>query len=73
MPSNLKQFKEKAFAKPGVLATYDELAEEFAFLDEVLKARSKTGDTQVADVGTASIPTCVNSKSGAPNNHRGVL
>jgi predicted transcriptional regulator len=44
--SNLQQFKKKALAKPGVSAAYDELAEEFAFLDEVLKARSKTGLTQ---------------------------
>ncbi len=46
MPSNLQQFKKKAFAKPGVRAAYDELTEEFAFLDEVLKARTKTGLTQ---------------------------
>lgn len=46
MPSNLQQFKKKAFAKPSVRAAYDELAEEFAFLDEVLKARTKTGLTQ---------------------------
>ena len=46
MPSNLQQFKKKAFAKPGARAAYDELAEEFAFLDEVLKARTKTGLTQ---------------------------
>ena len=46
MPSNLQQFKKTALAKPGVRAAYDELAEEFAFLDEVLKARTKTGLTQ---------------------------
>ena len=46
MPSNLQQFKKKALAKPAVRAAYDELAEEFAFLDEVLKARTKTGLTQ---------------------------
>lgn len=46
MPSNLQQFKKKAFAKPGVRAAYDELNEEFAFLDEVLKARTKSGLTQ---------------------------
>ena len=46
MPSNLQQFKKKAFAKPSVRNAYDELAEEFAFLDEVLKARTKTGLTQ---------------------------
>ena len=46
MPSNLQQFKKKAFAKPGIRAAYDELPEEFAFLDEVLKARTKAGLTK---------------------------
>jgi hypothetical protein len=46
MVSTLKQFKAKALAKPGVKKAYDELAEEFAFLDEVLKARTSTGMTQ---------------------------
>ena len=46
MPSSLQQFKKKALAKPSVRAAYDELAEEFAFLDEVLKARAKAGLTQ---------------------------
>ena len=48
MPSNLQQFKKKALAKPGGRVAYDELAEEFAFLDEVLKAHTKTGLTQAA-------------------------
>lgn len=46
MPGSLQQFKKKALAKPGVRAPYDELAQEFAFLDEVLKARAKAGLTQ---------------------------
>ena len=46
MASTLQQFKKKALAKPGVRAAYDELSEEFAFLDEVLKARTKSGLTQ---------------------------
>ena len=46
MPGSLQQFKRKALVKPGVRATYDELAEGFAFLDEVLKARAKAGLTQ---------------------------
>ncbi len=46
MPSSLQQFRKKALTKPGVRAAYDELAEEFAFLDEVLKARAKAGLTQ---------------------------
>jgi transcriptional regulator with XRE-family HTH domain len=55
MASNLKQFKERALARPDVKKAYDELAEEFAFLDEVLKARTESGLTQAevaARVGT---------------------
>ena len=46
MASTLQQFKKKALAKPSVRAAYDELSEEFAFLDEVLKARAQSGLTQ---------------------------
>lgn len=46
MTSSLKRFKRNAFARPGVKAAYDELAEEFAFLDEVLRARAEAGLTQ---------------------------
>ena len=46
MSSTLKQLKRQAFALPGVKAAYDDLADEFAFLDEVLKARSGAGLTQ---------------------------
>jgi transcriptional regulator with XRE-family HTH domain len=55
MASNLKQFKARAFARADVKKAYDELAEEFAFLDEVLKARTESGLTQAevaARVGT---------------------
>ena len=55
MTSTLKQFKARAFARPGVKKAYDDLAEEFAFLDEVLKARSESGLTQAevaARIGT---------------------
>ena len=46
MASSLKPFKRRAFARPEVKAAYDGLAEEFAFLDEVLKARADAGLTQ---------------------------
>ena len=46
MTSSLKQFKRRALARPGVKAAYDESAEEFAFLDEVLRARAEAGLTQ---------------------------
>ena len=46
MTSTLKQFKRRALARPEVRAAYDASAEEFAFLDEVLKARAESGLTQ---------------------------
>jgi ribosome-binding protein aMBF1 (putative translation factor) len=55
MTSTLKQFKARAFARPSGKQAYDDLAEEFAFLDEVLKARAEAGLSQAevaARVGT---------------------
>ena len=55
MRSSLKQFRARAFKRPGVRKAYDELEDEFAFLDEVLKARAQAGLTQAevaARVGT---------------------
>lgn len=49
MTSNLKQFKSRALARPGVKREYERVAEEFEFLDEILKARTAAGLTQ-ADV-----------------------
>lgn len=46
MASPLSKFKARALALPDVQETYDALAEEFAFLDEVLKARMASGLTQ---------------------------
>src|SRR4249919_2287138 len=46
MASTLKQFKARAFARAKVKTAYDDLAEEFAFLDEVLKARAESGLSQ---------------------------
>lgn len=46
MTSTLKQFKRRALARAGVKKAYDALADEFAFLDEVLKARAESGLTQ---------------------------
>ena len=48
MASSLKQFKARALKRPGVKKAYDGLAEEFAFLDQVLKARAESGLTQAA-------------------------
>lgn len=55
MTSTLKQFTARAFARPKVKKAYDDLAEEFAFLDEVLKARAEAGLSQAevaARIGT---------------------
>jgi len=46
MSSSLRRFKRKVFAKPGVREAYDALEDEFAFLDEVFKARVESGLTQ---------------------------
>ncbi len=43
---SLKQFKARALARPEVRREYDALAEEFEFLDEILKARAEAGFTQ---------------------------
>ena len=42
----LEKFKARALAKPGVRDEYDNLAEEFELLDEILKARAEAGLTQ---------------------------
>ena len=55
MRSNLKQFRARAFKRPAVRKAYRALEDEFAFLDEVLKARAEAGLTQAevaARVGT---------------------
>ncbi|MFZ5763253.1 MAG: helix-turn-helix domain-containing protein [Thermodesulfobacteriota bacterium] len=41
-----KELKARALARPEVKAEYNRLAEEFAFLDEFLKARAAAGITQ---------------------------
>ena len=46
MASSLKRFKTRAFARPDVREAYEALGAEFAFLDEVLKARAEAGLTQ---------------------------
>lgn len=43
MTRTLKQFKARALALPKVKKAYNDLAEEFTFLDEVLKARAESG------------------------------
>jgi hypothetical protein len=47
MSSSLKDFRARALARPEVKKAYEELKEEFAFLEEVLRAtpRETNGDT----------------------------
>jgi len=55
MPKTLKDFKARALARPDVRREYDRLADEFAFLDEILKARAEAGLSQAevaARIGT---------------------
>ena len=40
MASTLKQFKTRALSRPQVRKAYEALDDEFALLDEVLKARA---------------------------------
>ena len=49
MRKSLRQFKSRALARPDVKREYERVAEEFEFLDEILKARAAAGLTQ-ADV-----------------------
>ena len=46
MSPDLKRFRTKALRRPAVREAYDKLEDEFAFLDQVLKARAQTGLTQ---------------------------
>ena len=41
-----KELRARALERPDVKSEYDQLDEEFAFLDEFLKARSSAGITQ---------------------------
>jgi transcriptional regulator with XRE-family HTH domain len=46
MKTTLAQFRARALRRAAVRKAYDELDEEFAFLDEVLRARARAGLTQ---------------------------
>ena len=46
MSTRLEKFKARALARPEVCDEYDNLAEEFELLDEILKARAEAGLTQ---------------------------
>jgi transcriptional regulator with XRE-family HTH domain len=67
----MKPFKARALSRPGVRKAYEELENEFAFLNEVLKARAAAGLTQaqVADrIGTTqSAIARLESGAGKPS------
>ena len=70
MTSTLKQFKARALARLEVRKAYDALAEEFSFIDEVLKARAASGLTQAelaARVGTTQ-SAIARLESGTPKH-----
>jgi len=46
MSADLKRFRTRALRRRSVREAYNGLEDEFAFLDEVLKARARTGLTQ---------------------------
>ncbi len=46
MRNSLKAFKSRALARPEVRREYEQLGDEFAFLDEILKARAAAGLSQ---------------------------
>ena len=75
MASSLKQFKARALARPDVRKAYDELAGEFSFIDEVLKARAASGLTQAelaARVGTTQ-SAIARLESGTPKHSPSIL
>ncbi len=55
MTRTLKLFQARALKRPAVRKAYDELEEEFAILDEVLRTRAEAGLTQ-AEVARATQP-----------------
>ena len=75
MTSTFKQFKTRALTRPGVRKAYDELAEEFSFIDEVLKARAASGVTQAelaARVGTTQ-SAIARLESGTPKHSPSIV
>jgi hypothetical protein len=70
MTNTLKQFKARAFARRNVKKAYDELAEEFDFLDEVLKARALGSNLEVQLVKDERRPTTRSRQRKVPASSR---
>src|SRR5947209_5281085 len=64
-----KEFVEKMLRQPAVKAEYDAQAEEFALLDELLRARQRAGLTQaeVAERMGTRTPTVARLEAGGGN------
>ena len=65
MERTLKQFKTRTLSKPEVRAAYDQFADEFAFLDEVLKALGFKVDIRLVPVTGPTRRSSGRAKSGA--------
>jgi transcriptional regulator with XRE-family HTH domain len=53
MRKDLREFRNRALSRPDVRREYDRLADEFAFLDQILKARPGLTQAEVASrIGT---------------------
>jgi len=75
MTSTFKQFKGRALRRLEVKQAYDELAEEFSFIDEVLKARAASGLTQAelaARMGTTQ-SAIARLESGTPKHSPSIV
>ena len=71
MSTSFKQFKRRALSRPEVKAAYDASGDEFAFLDEVLRARTEAGLTQaeVAErIGTTQSAVARLESAGAKHS-----
>jgi predicted transcriptional regulator len=67
-----KAFARKMLKQPAVKAEYDALAEEFALLDELLKARREAGLTQAevaARMGTKTPAVARLEAGGGSQRH----
>jgi transcriptional regulator with XRE-family HTH domain len=70
MTTDLPRFRSRALRRAAVRKAYDGLEDEFAFLDEVLRARARSGLTQAdvaARVGTTQ-SAIARLESGTPKH-----
>jgi transcriptional regulator with XRE-family HTH domain len=70
MPDSLKKFKDRALAQPDVKKAYEGMDEEFAFLEEVLKARAAAGLTQAEVAARIGTTQSAIARLESPSNRR---